>query len=142
MSIISFYDGTGRTYSAIFFCRPTFIDVLASLIDPKHVSFLKRLTAITSLESGQYRLTFSDNSTYDADVVIGADGIKSTVRNAVLGRPDEDRVAFSNRYIYRDRISIETLKGLGVEGDVFTRLQAWAGLGKVNTTNIGRLEIN
>lgn len=104
------------------------------LIDSNIVSFMKRLTSITSLESDQYRLNFSDGTTYDADVVVGADGIKSTVRNAVVG-PDEGRLAFSNRYIYRDRVSIAELKALGVQGDVYTRLQAWLGFGKVSRTN-------
>lgn len=101
------------------------------LVDPNAVCFLKRLTSLTSLNSEQYRLHFSDGTTYDADVVIGADGIKSTVRNAVVG-PDEGLLAFSNRYIYRDRVSIEALKALGVKGDVYSRLQAWVGNGKVS----------
>jgi len=107
------------------------MDALSPLIDPNIVSFLKRLVSITHLPSGQYRLNFSDDTTYDADVVIGADGIKSTVRNSVVGT-DQIRVAFSNRYIYRDRVSIEALKALGAKGNFYTRLQAWLGFGKVS----------
>lgn len=108
------------------------------LIDADTVSFSKRLASITQLESGQYFLAFDDGTTHNADLIIGADGIRSTVRNAVVDAadPNKDRLVFANRYVYRGVISVEALKAVGVTQDVSSQPLVWLGFGKVGAQKI------
>ena len=103
------------------------------LVDPDTVFFSKRLASVAPLESGQYCLSFADGTTYNADLVIGADGIRSTVRNAVVdpADPNRERLVFANRHVYRGMISVEALRTAGVTPDVCSHPMAWLGFGKV-----------
>ncbi len=103
------------------------------LIDPDAIFFSKRLASVAQLESGEYCLSFADGTTYNADLVIGADGIRSTVRDAVLYPTDSnrERLVFTNRHIYRGMISVETLRAAGVTQDIFSHSMSWLGFGKV-----------
>jgi salicylate hydroxylase len=85
--------------------------------------------------SGRQVLHFADNTTYEADLVIGADGIRSTTRNAVVGG---GHLSFSNTYAYRGLIPIDTLKTAGLKTEVEYRPHCWVGLGSVS---ISLLEI-
>lgn len=82
---------------------------------------------------------FADDTTYEADLIIGADGIRSTTRNAVVS---ESHLAFSNTYAYRGLIPIDTLKLAGIKTDVQSRLNCWVGLGNVYTILLGILDRN
>ncbi|KAH9920248.1 FAD/NAD-P-binding domain-containing protein [Epithele typhae] len=66
-------------------------------LDASSAHFNKRATAVTESPTNPKRLVihFQDGTTHEADVVLGADGIKSTVRPYVLGHKD-DRVKFAN----------------------------------------------
>lgn len=55
---------------------------MANEIGYHNINLCKRLTKIEKDE--RFKLTFEDNSTFDANVVIGADGIKSVVRNQLF----------------------------------------------------------
>lgn len=57
--------------------------ILANEIGFQNIQLSKRLLKI---EQGiDFKLTFDDNTSVNADIVIGADGIKSTVRNQLFG---------------------------------------------------------
>lgn len=56
--------------------------ILANEIGYHNINLCKRLTKIE--KDKLFKLTFEDNSTFEADVVIGADGIKSVVRNQLF----------------------------------------------------------
>ena len=84
--------------------------------------------------SGHQVIHFADNTTYEADLVIGADGIKSIIRNAVIG---DTRLCFSNTYAYRGLIPIDTLKLAGIETNVQSGPLCWIGPGKVHATLLG-----
>ena len=60
-------------------------------------------------------ILFADHTTYEADLVIGADGIKSVLRNAVVS---DGHLVFSNTYAYRGLIPIDALKFAGLKADV------------------------
>lgn len=62
--------------------------ILAEAIGFDHIHLSKRLTHIREDET--YTLTFKDGSTVHSEVVIGADGIRSVVREQLLG-PGEIR---------------------------------------------------
>jgi 6-hydroxynicotinate 3-monooxygenase len=55
-----------------------------STIKPGTVHFNKRLETLEETDN-QVRLTFSDGEVTDADIVIGADGINSKIREELLG---------------------------------------------------------
>ena len=50
----------------------------------------KRLENLVRKPSGAYTLSFQDGTTTEADAVIGADGIKSAVRQILLGNDNPD----------------------------------------------------
>lgn len=82
------------------------------------------------LDSGRGRLYFADGATYEADLIIGADGIKSTTRAAVIGK-GVTRMGFANTHAYRGLVPINTLKAGGLKSDV-SRPHNWVGMGQVS----------
>jgi len=78
-------------------------DLHAALLEkvrPGTIEFDKRLTAVRS-DGAAARLSFADGSSAEADLVIGADGVNSKVREAVVG-PSKSRFtgAVAHRAIY------------------------------------------
>ena len=73
---------------------------LLEKVQPGTIEFDKRLTAVKSDGAGA-RLSFADGSSAEADLVIGADGVNSKVREAVAG-PGKSRFtgAVAHRAIY------------------------------------------
>lgn len=59
-------------------------NILANEIGFQNIQLSKRLLKIQ--QESSFKLTFDDNTSIDADIVIGADGIKSTVRNELFGK--------------------------------------------------------
>ena len=76
---------------------------------------------------------FADNTTYEADLVIGADGIRSITRDAVISN---SRLCFADTYAYRCLIPIDVLKSAGIKTDVQSRPLCWVGLGGVSTISL------
>ena len=58
-------------------------NILANAIGFQNIQLSKRLLKIQ--QESNFKLTFDDNTSINADIVIGADGIKSTVRNQLFG---------------------------------------------------------
>ena len=81
-------------------------DALLTLIDRDRLGLGQRLGSATELpDGGGVRLAFDDGAVRQADVVIGADGIHSTVRE-VLHR---DAPVFSGLGIYRGLVPVDAL---------------------------------
>ncbi|KAI0334384.1 FAD/NAD-P-binding domain-containing protein [Cubamyces sp. BRFM 1775] len=111
--------------------RAAFLDALVGVVDPGSTHFRKRCIAISEAHDGDDDDTpasanprrlivhFADGSTHEADVVLGADGIQSTVRNYVLdGGEAGSRIAFGNTMAYRGLIPRAALEAAGFKTDV------------------------
>jgi 6-hydroxynicotinate 3-monooxygenase len=59
--------------------------VLAQGVAPGTVAFDHRLMDVKETGSGALRLTFENGAAAEADIVVGADGIRSKVRDVLLG---------------------------------------------------------
>jgi salicylate hydroxylase len=88
--------------------RARFMEELVKLLPDGSVSFGKTLSGIDETHD-RVRLYFCDDTTVDADAVVGCDGIRSVTRKLLLG---EDHVAckavFAGMYLYRGLLNMET----------------------------------
>ncbi|PPQ91475.1 hypothetical protein CVT25_013732 [Psilocybe cyanescens] len=109
--------------------RPVFLDAVMPLLDPSITHFNKRCVSVEQSENGPQLLRFSDGTTHEADLIIGADGIKSTTRSAIIGK-DDSRLGFSGTYAYRGLIPIDLLEAEGIKTDIRSRPYCWVGVGK------------
>ncbi|EAU92298.1 salicylate hydroxylase [Coprinopsis cinerea okayama7 len=106
--------------------RPVFLDALIPTIDPQYTHFNMRAIGVALLPSGKHVVSFEDGSAVEADLVIGSDGIKSTIRSYVAGQHEHKQLASVNTATYRALVSISALKKDGVKTDL-TRPLLWVG---------------
>jgi salicylate hydroxylase len=109
--------------------RAAFLDALVSHIDPARTHFDKRCIRLSS-EGGATILHFKDGSTARADVVVGADGIKSVVRRFVVGTEDQavdPNLKFSNTICYRNLIPVSKVVAAGAKFDYMDRPACFTG---------------
>lgn len=85
-------------------------DVLVGGVEPGAIALGKRLVDLTE-RSGGMLLSFEDGSTAGADIVIGADGINSRVREILLG-PEPPK--YTGEIAYRAIYPTEWLGGLQI----------------------------
>ncbi|PBL04279.1 salicylate hydroxylase [Armillaria gallica] len=109
--------------------RPVFLDAVVGLLDPSTVHFNKRCVSITSTEITTV-ISFTDGTKHKADMVIGADGIRSVTRNYVVGEDVQKHMVFTNTIAYRGLILLEDLKAAGLQTVLSTRPIVFAGLNK------------
>jgi 6-hydroxynicotinate 3-monooxygenase len=75
-------------------------EAILEKVQPGTIEFGKRLTDV-NLDGAAARLRFGDGSVVEADLVIGADGVNSKVREAVIGpSPSRFTGAVAHRAIY------------------------------------------
>jgi 2-polyprenyl-6-methoxyphenol hydroxylase-like FAD-dependent oxidoreductase len=55
-----------------------------------HIVFSKHVESAVTQDDGKVELTFADGDKTTADIVFGADGVKSKIRNAVIGTGNEE----------------------------------------------------
>ncbi|KAJ7611592.1 FAD/NAD-P-binding domain-containing protein [Roridomyces roridus] len=111
--------------------RAAFLDALVPLLDPQTTQFNKRCSSITTLPSGVHRIHFTDGTTHDADLVVGADGIRSTTRGAVVDESAADKLLqFTNTVAYRGLVPTEALVRDGLKTDLTKRLHMFLGIDK------------
>ncbi|MCJ1413698.1 hypothetical protein MMC32_000022 [Xylographa parallela] len=104
--------------------RAHFLDEMVKLV-PEGVShFRKHLDVVTEEESGKLRMKFHDGSEALADAVIGCDGIKSRVRQLILGEDDPaSQPQYTHKYAYRGLIPVKkATEVLGEENAVNAKL--------------------
>jgi salicylate hydroxylase/6-hydroxynicotinate 3-monooxygenase len=85
-------------YGAPYLCmhRADLHDALASVVPPEIIELNRKLVGLAQA-GDEVTLAFADGSREDADLVIGADGVHSTVRDIILGpqKPfNKGRVAY------------------------------------------------
>jgi 2-polyprenyl-6-methoxyphenol hydroxylase-like FAD-dependent oxidoreductase len=83
---------------------------LASLVPAECVHLGKKLVAIQA-RGPRVELSFADGGEVEADVVIGADGVHSLIREAVAG-PEQPR--FVGRLAYRTTFPTSLLRGVEI----------------------------
>jgi salicylate hydroxylase len=135
-------DGDDSALLDLTLHRVSFIESLIPLLPEKHVHFNKRCIDITHTASSElYQVHFDDGTYHEADLIIGADGIRSVVRKAVVqgvapfseesraefnpgSRLTEDKnLMFTGCRLYRAIIPYETLKNAGLKQDVNQRVK-------------------
>ena len=92
-----------------------------STLKPGTLHFDKRL--VTVLDEGDaVALTFADGSSAKADIVIGADGINSRIREVLLGA---EKPNYSGWVAHRSLISGNNLRRTGLDFDAFEDCVKW-----------------
>ncbi|KAF9386806.1 hypothetical protein CPC16_007370 [Podila verticillata] len=85
-------DGRGFTeitgYKALFFSRPDLYNFLLSKIPPSKIFMSKKILSILQNDEG-VMIRCSDNTHYHGDILIGADGAYSGVRQSMYKQMDE-----------------------------------------------------
>lgn len=82
-------DVAGQRLTSIVH-RAAFLKELLSIVPPERMHASKKLERVERQqgEDGPITLHFTDGTTHECDVLIGADGIHSTVRKIILGESD------------------------------------------------------
>ncbi|CAL1694047.1 unnamed protein product [Somion occarium] len=118
----SMEEGDGVGLHRIGVHRAALLDALVKHVDPQITHFGKRLQSITPLpSSNQQIMHFADGTSAEADVIIGADGIKSTVRSLLFAKDESGRVVFTGTVAYRGLITVDDAKAAGVNPAFMTR---------------------
>jgi salicylate hydroxylase len=104
------------------FHRADLLDALASGLDPSTIHLGHRLTGIEE-QSDRISLTFDDGAKIEAGIVIGADGVRSVIRQALYG---DDNPSYTGQMVWR-----ALLKGSDVPKEVLepTGHIQWVGPG-------------
>ncbi|KAG0210019.1 hypothetical protein BGX31_002011, partial [Mortierella sp. GBA43] len=92
------------------FPRPQLYQILLSRVPPHKISLGKKVLRTVEKE-GRVRIHCSDNSTHEADILIGADGAYSSVRQSLFKRLEaEDRLPKSDT----ESLTIASINMVGV----------------------------
>lgn len=96
--------------------RAAFLDEMVKLVPKDIAEFGKRLDKISEISDGEMVMTFQDGSTATADAIIGCDGIKSRVRQLIIGEHHPSAYpTYTHKYAYRGLIPME--KAVEVVGE-------------------------
>ena len=124
--LIEFSDRTkaAARYNAPYytFHRADLLNALASGVDPASIHLDHKLTGIEE-RGTSVALTFANSVTAQADMVVGADGVRSIIRHALYG---DDNPTYTGQMVWR-----ALLKGSDVPSDLLapTGHIEWVGPG-------------
>ena len=101
--------------------RAHFLDEMVKRVPEGGASFGKRCVGLEDMGPGKgVRMVFADGTEAFASAVVGCDGIKSTVRQYLLGKEaPESHAVFTGKYAYRGIINMD--KAAGLLGDKLAR---------------------
>jgi len=86
------------------------LELLVSRIPAETVFLSKRLESYEPLAGGTVMLNFTDGTAVEADVLVGADGIKSITRKVMYGdKANEGDPVWSGCIAYRNLLPMETV---------------------------------
>ncbi|KAF9347777.1 hypothetical protein BGX26_000760 [Mortierella sp. AD094] len=74
-------------YETLIFCRPKFYEILLKRVPEHKISFQKKVLR-TEEKEGKVHIHCSDNTSYTGDILVGADGAYSGVRQSMYKRMD------------------------------------------------------
>ena len=106
-------DEVERKYGAPYFYmhRGDLHAALADLVPEEIVHRNRKLTGLHETKDG-VTLAFADGSRADADLVIGADGVHSVVREVLLGA---EKPRFTGRVAYRTTFPASLMEGAAID---------------------------
>lgn len=110
--------------------RASFLDALVKLLDPATVHFNKRCTLVSRENSSRPIIHFKDGTTFETDLVIGTDGIKSAVRQAVTGKNPGRCVAYTKKVAYRALLPLSNVRRAGVQTNLADFPHCFVGVDK------------
>jgi salicylate hydroxylase len=88
--------------------RAHFLDEMVKFVPKDIAAFRKRVERVEEIENGPVVLYFADGTTATADAVVGADGVKSHVRQSLLGAENpESHANYTYKYAYRGLIPMD-----------------------------------
>ncbi|KAI1114095.1 hypothetical protein F5Y14DRAFT_441351 [Nemania sp. NC0429] len=99
--------------------RSDFLEAWSGLLSPGTAKFGKELDSIVSSEDGRAVLKFRDGSAETADVVIGCDGIRSRVRQLILG--EAHPAAYTNKFCFRALLPMDAARAVVGEARTTSR---------------------
>jgi salicylate hydroxylase len=94
--------------------RADILNILRTALPQSSLHTNKRCTSLTQ-SNEQISVSFADSSTFAADLLVGADGIHSVVRNTF----HTDQPVFSNQIAYRGLLPMDRLSFLGEDRHKF-----------------------
>lgn len=97
--------------------RAHFLDAMVKLMPKDIAKFGKRLSDISEASSGKLVMKFEDGSTAEADAIVGCDGIKSRVRQIMVGADHPSaKPSYTHKYAYRGLVPMEqAIEAVGEE---------------------------
>ena len=119
-------DGSGKQEAAFTISndlgqngvhRAAFLEAMIKLVPKDIARFGKRINGITENSSGKLVMSFEDGSTAEADAIIGCDGIKSRVRQLMVGADHPSaKPTYTHKYAYRGLVPMEkAMEAVGEE---------------------------
>ncbi|KAI1296438.1 hypothetical protein F5Y03DRAFT_410165 [Xylaria venustula] len=88
--------------------RSDFLEAWSTLIPSGKVRFGKEIVSALQKEDGRVSMEFKDGSLAEADIVIGCDGIRSRVRQLILGEANPAAYPrYTNKFCFRALIPID-----------------------------------
>lgn len=88
--------------------RAHFLDEIVKLLPDGIAKFGKRLREITDDGDGKLVMSFEDGTSAEADAVIGCDGIKSRVRQGIVGIDHPSSLpSYTHKYAYRGLVAMD-----------------------------------
>lgn len=123
-------------------------------VDPAYTHFNKRCISVTSGENKVQTIHFKDGTTAEADIVLVANGIKSSIRGMVIADAEADEEAteseraeaavkgmsYANTAAYRGLVRRERAEALGVDTSIWRTPMVVVGKEKVCAANAPRFE--
>lgn len=110
--------------------RAACLKALADLLDPAAIHFDSRCTHISQESGSRPVIHFKDGTSYETDVVIGADGIKSAIRQAMLGGTGRLGTKFTKTVAYRALFEFDDVKRMGMQTDLSCDPHCFVGMDK------------
>ncbi|KAI6007119.1 hypothetical protein EDD15DRAFT_2383961 [Pisolithus albus] len=110
--------------------RAACLRALAELLDPAAIHFNSRCTHISQENRSRPVIHFKDGRSYETDVVIGADGIKSAVRQAMFGETGRLGTKFTKTVAYRALFKFDDVKRMGMQTDLSCDPHCFVGTDK------------
>ncbi len=104
------------------FHRADLLDCLASGLDRSTIHLAHRLTALDE-QSDRTVLSFANGARVEAEFVIGADGVRSVVRQALYGA---DNPTYTGQMVWRALLKAEDVPSIALEPHGHTQ---WVGPG-------------